>query len=89
MLKYLALQGKVVGKLRTHLGSPRETGRRFVAAKWNSGLSPRPAAQAASSPAAWAGYGDKSIKPGCWVAGPAKKKDTPAPTHQSITINRS
>jgi NAD(P)-dependent dehydrogenase (short-subunit alcohol dehydrogenase family) len=39
------------------------TGRRFIAAKWNSGLSPDQAAQAASSPAAWSGYGDRSIRP--------------------------
>ncbi|KWV59690.1 hypothetical protein AS156_30600 [Bradyrhizobium macuxiense] len=39
------------------------TGRRFIAAKWNTALPPAQAAQAASSPAAWAGYGDTSIKP--------------------------
>src|SRR5207302_7538752 len=39
------------------------TGRRFIAAKWNAQLGPAQAAQAASSPAAWAGYGDKSIRP--------------------------
>jgi NAD(P)-dependent dehydrogenase (short-subunit alcohol dehydrogenase family) len=39
------------------------TGRRFVAAKWNTALGPAQAAQAASAPAAWAGYGDKSIRP--------------------------
>jgi NAD(P)-dependent dehydrogenase (short-subunit alcohol dehydrogenase family) len=39
------------------------TGRRFIAAKWNTGLNPAQAAQAASGPAAWDGYGDKSIKP--------------------------
>ena len=39
------------------------TGRRFIAAKWNAALSPAQAAQAASAPAAWTGYGDKSIKP--------------------------
>jgi NAD(P)-dependent dehydrogenase (short-subunit alcohol dehydrogenase family) len=40
------------------------TGRRFVAAKWNAALTADQAAQAASSPAAWGGYGDKSIRPG-------------------------
>jgi NAD(P)-dependent dehydrogenase (short-subunit alcohol dehydrogenase family) len=40
------------------------TGRRFIAAKWNAALTPTQAAQAASAPAAWAGYGDKSIRPG-------------------------
>lgn len=39
------------------------TGRRFIAAKWNTALSPAQAAQAASSPAAWAGCGDKGIRP--------------------------
>lgn len=39
------------------------TGRRFIAAKWNTALDPAQAAQAASAPAAWGGYGDKSIKP--------------------------
>jgi NAD(P)-dependent dehydrogenase (short-subunit alcohol dehydrogenase family) len=39
------------------------TGRRFIAAKWNAALDPAQAAQAASAPAAWAGYGDKSIRP--------------------------
>ena len=40
------------------------SGRRFVAAKWNAALSAEQAAQACSSPAAWSGYGDKSIRPG-------------------------
>jgi 3-oxoacyl-[acyl-carrier protein] reductase len=39
------------------------TGRRIVAAKWNPALTTDQAAQAASSPAAWTGYGDRSIKP--------------------------
>ncbi len=39
------------------------TGRRFITAKWNTALIPNKAAQAASSPAAWGGYGDKSIRP--------------------------
>jgi len=39
------------------------TGRRFIAAKWNVRLNPAQAAQAASAPVAWTGYGDKSIKP--------------------------
>jgi 3-oxoacyl-[acyl-carrier protein] reductase len=39
------------------------TGRRFVAAKWNPALKTAQASQAASAPAAWAGYGDKSILP--------------------------
>jgi NAD(P)-dependent dehydrogenase (short-subunit alcohol dehydrogenase family) len=39
------------------------TGRRFIAAKWNGRLSPAQAAQAASAPVAWTGYGDRSIKP--------------------------
>jgi NAD(P)-dependent dehydrogenase (short-subunit alcohol dehydrogenase family) len=39
------------------------TGRRFIAAKWNVRLSPAQAAQAASAPVAWTGYGDKGIKP--------------------------
>lgn len=44
-------------------GSNDVTGRRFIAAKWNPELNPAQAAQAASAPAAWGGYGDKSIKP--------------------------
>lgn len=39
------------------------TGRRFIAAKWNTALNPVQAAQAAGTPAAWGGYGDKSIRP--------------------------
>jgi NAD(P)-dependent dehydrogenase (short-subunit alcohol dehydrogenase family) len=44
-------------------GSNNVTGRRFIAAKWNAALNPAQAAQAASAPAAWGGYGDKSIRP--------------------------
>lgn len=40
------------------------TGRRFIAAKWNTALTADQAAQASSSPVAWSGYGDKSIRPG-------------------------
>jgi len=43
--------------------SDNVTGRRFIAAKWNAALNPAQAAQAASAPVAWAGYGDKSIRP--------------------------
>lgn len=43
--------------------SDNVTGRRFIAAKWNAALTPAQAAQAASAPIAWAGYGDKSIRP--------------------------
>jgi 3-oxoacyl-[acyl-carrier protein] reductase len=43
--------------------SNKVTGRRFIAAKWNPALSPAQAAQAASMPAAWGGYGDKSVRP--------------------------
>lgn len=39
------------------------SGRRIVAAKWNPTLSVDQAAHAASSPVAWAGFGDKSIRP--------------------------
>jgi NAD(P)-dependent dehydrogenase (short-subunit alcohol dehydrogenase family) len=42
------------------------TGRRFIAAKWDGALAPLQAAQAASSKAAWAGHGDKSIRPSGW-----------------------
>jgi 3-oxoacyl-[acyl-carrier protein] reductase len=44
--------------------SDKVSGRRFVAAKWNAALDAAQAAQASSSPAAWSGYGDKSIRPG-------------------------
>ena len=43
--------------------SDNVTGRRFIAAKWNAALDPAQAAQAAGAPVAWAGYGDKSIRP--------------------------
>jgi NAD(P)-dependent dehydrogenase (short-subunit alcohol dehydrogenase family) len=39
------------------------TGRRFIAAKWNAALTPAQAAQAASAPSAWKGFGDQSVKP--------------------------
>jgi 3-oxoacyl-[acyl-carrier protein] reductase len=39
------------------------TGRRIVAAKWNPTLWTDQAAQAASSPVAWTGFGDRSIRP--------------------------
>jgi len=39
------------------------TGRRFIAAKWNPSLSEDQAAQAAGSPAAWDGLGEKAIIP--------------------------
>jgi NAD(P)-dependent dehydrogenase (short-subunit alcohol dehydrogenase family) len=45
-------------------GSNGVTGRRFIAAKWNAALTAEQAAQAASAPVAWAGYGDKGIRPG-------------------------
>jgi 3-oxoacyl-[acyl-carrier protein] reductase len=38
------------------------TGSRVIAAKWNTALTADQAAQAASSPAAWTGVGDKSIR---------------------------
>ncbi len=49
------------------------TGRRFIAAKWNSALSAAQAAQAAGSPVAWTGYGDRAITPAQAVR--------PAPEH--------
>jgi NAD(P)-dependent dehydrogenase (short-subunit alcohol dehydrogenase family) len=39
------------------------SGRRFIAAKWNAALNSAQAAQAASAPVAWTGYGDRSIRP--------------------------
>jgi NAD(P)-dependent dehydrogenase (short-subunit alcohol dehydrogenase family) len=39
------------------------TGRRFIAAKWNSALTDDQAAQASGSPAAWEGLGEKAIVP--------------------------
>jgi NAD(P)-dependent dehydrogenase (short-subunit alcohol dehydrogenase family) len=44
--------------------SDKVSGRRFIAAKWNAALNAEQAAQASSSPAAWSGCGDKSIRPG-------------------------
>lgn len=44
--------------------SDNVTRRRFIAAKWNTALTADQAAQASSSPVAWSGYGDKSIRPG-------------------------
>jgi NAD(P)-dependent dehydrogenase (short-subunit alcohol dehydrogenase family) len=39
------------------------TGRRFIAARWNSALTDAQAAQAAGAPAAWGGGRDSSIRP--------------------------
>lgn len=39
------------------------TGRRFIAARWNSALTEAQAAQAAGAPAAWGGSRDSSIRP--------------------------
>ena len=39
------------------------TGRRFIAARWNSALTDAQAAQAAGAPAAWGGARDSSIRP--------------------------
>jgi NAD(P)-dependent dehydrogenase (short-subunit alcohol dehydrogenase family) len=39
------------------------SGRRFIAARWNTALSPAQAAQAAGTPAAWGGCGDRGIRP--------------------------
>jgi NAD(P)-dependent dehydrogenase (short-subunit alcohol dehydrogenase family) len=57
-----AIMGAPVAWLASN-ASNNVTGRRFIAAKWNAGLAPAQAAQAASAPAAWGGYGDKSIRP--------------------------
>jgi NAD(P)-dependent dehydrogenase (short-subunit alcohol dehydrogenase family) len=43
--------------------SDHVTGRRFIAARWNSALSDAQAAQAAGGPAAWGGARDSSIRP--------------------------
>jgi NAD(P)-dependent dehydrogenase (short-subunit alcohol dehydrogenase family) len=43
--------------------SDNVTGRRFIGAKWNTALTDDQAAQAAGSPAAWGGHGDKAIRP--------------------------
>jgi NAD(P)-dependent dehydrogenase (short-subunit alcohol dehydrogenase family) len=43
--------------------SDHVSGRRIVAAKWNAALATNQAAQAASSPAAWVSFGDRSIRP--------------------------
>jgi NAD(P)-dependent dehydrogenase (short-subunit alcohol dehydrogenase family) len=43
--------------------SDRVTGRRFIAARWNSALTDAQAAQAAGAPAAWGGHRDSSIRP--------------------------
>lgn len=43
--------------------SDHVTGRRFIAAKWNTALKVEQAAQAAGSPIAWRGYGDRAISP--------------------------
>ncbi|MGH8219210.1 MAG: SDR family oxidoreductase [Steroidobacteraceae bacterium] len=39
------------------------TGRRFIAARWNTALGDEQAAQAAGSPIAWSGHGDRAISP--------------------------
>jgi NAD(P)-dependent dehydrogenase (short-subunit alcohol dehydrogenase family) len=43
--------------------SDHVTGRRFIAARWNSALTDAQAAQAAGAPAAWGGARDSSIRP--------------------------
>ncbi len=43
--------------------SDHVTGRRFIAARWNSALTDAQAAQAAEAPAAWGGGRDSSIRP--------------------------
>ena len=43
--------------------SDQITGRRFIAARWNSALTDAQAAQAAGAPAAWGGHRDSSIRP--------------------------
>jgi NAD(P)-dependent dehydrogenase (short-subunit alcohol dehydrogenase family) len=43
--------------------SDQITGRRFIAARWNSELTDAQAAQAAGAPAAWGGHRDSSIRP--------------------------
>jgi len=43
--------------------SDHVTGRRFIAARWNSALTDAQAAQAAGAPAAWGGPRDSSIRP--------------------------
>jgi len=43
--------------------SDHVTGRRFIAARWNSALTDEQAAQAAGAPAAWGGARDSSIRP--------------------------
>lgn len=43
--------------------SDHVTGRRFIAARWNSALTDAQAAQAAGAPAAWGGGRDSSIRP--------------------------
>ncbi|HVT98534.1 MAG TPA: SDR family oxidoreductase [Acidobacteriaceae bacterium] len=43
--------------------SDHVTGRRFIAARWNSALTDAQAAQAAGAPAAWGGHRDSSIRP--------------------------
>lgn len=43
--------------------SDQITGRRFIAARWNSALTDAQAAQAADAPAAWGGSRDSSIRP--------------------------
>jgi NAD(P)-dependent dehydrogenase (short-subunit alcohol dehydrogenase family) len=44
--------------------SSKVTGHRIIAARWNTALTTHQAAQAASSPAAWTRFEDKSIRPG-------------------------
>jgi NAD(P)-dependent dehydrogenase (short-subunit alcohol dehydrogenase family) len=39
------------------------TGRRFIARKWDSSLSPTAAAEQASDPVAWTGYGTQAVLP--------------------------
>jgi NAD(P)-dependent dehydrogenase (short-subunit alcohol dehydrogenase family) len=39
------------------------TGRRFIAARWNTSLTEEQAAQAAGSPLAWSVHGDRAISP--------------------------
>jgi len=43
--------------------SDRVTGKRFIAARWNTQLSAELAAQAAGSPVAWSGLSDRAITP--------------------------
>lgn len=60
------LQAEIMGPPAVWLSSTfadNVSGRRFNAAKWDASLPADQAAQRASAPVAWSGYGDKSIQP--------------------------